>query len=58
MSAGQMVIDMSSLGPNDSIAVDEKLKVLEIRSSAFGLSLPDESGFWVVNRFGHAAQTT
>ncbi|HIV81170.1 MAG TPA: hypothetical protein H9994_00530 [Candidatus Salinicoccus merdavium] len=58
MSAGQMVIDMSSLGPNDSIAVDEKLKVLEIRSSAIGLSLTDGSGFWVVNRIGHAAQTT
>lgn len=31
MSPGQMVIDMSSLGPNDSIAISEKLKAFGIR---------------------------
>lgn len=31
MSPGQMIIDMSSLGPNDSIAISEKLKEKQIR---------------------------
>lgn len=55
-----LVTTSSILGPQIAeLAVSPVLLALAICSGAIGLSLPNDSGFWVVNRFGNltVAQT-
>lgn len=48
-----LVTTSSILGPQiTDLGVDPVLLALAICSGAIGLSLPNDSGFWVVNRFG------
>ncbi|CAM2795190.1 GntP family permease [Salinicoccus roseus] len=49
-----LVTTSSILGPQVAeLAVSPVLLALAICSGAIGLSLPNDSGFWVVNRFGN-----
>lgn len=49
-----LVTTSSILGPQIAdLAVSPVLLALAICSGAIGLSLPNDSGFWVVNRFGN-----
>src|SRR5699024_8723852 len=49
-----LVTTSSILGPQIAdLAVSPVLLALAICSAAIGLSLPNDSGFWVVNSFGN-----